>query len=71
MFSDFASKGLLLLYASLAAASSASPLYKDPNADISHRVSDLLGRMTIEEKAAQLLQGTWIELSTDSSVQDG
>lgn len=71
MFSDFASKGLLLLYAGLAVASGASPLYKDPKADINHRVSDLLGRMTIEEKAAQLLQGTGIQLSIDSSVQDG
>jgi beta-glucosidase len=68
MFSDFASKGLLLLYASLAGARGASPLYKDPNASISDRVSDLLGRMTIEDKTAQLLQGTWIESSTDSSV---
>jgi hypothetical protein len=66
MFSDFASKGLLLLYAGLAVANGAPPLYKDPKADINHRVSDLLGRMTIEEKAAQLLQGTGIEFSTDS-----
>lgn len=32
------------------------PVYKDPNAAIDDRVSDLLGRMTIEEKTAQLLQ---------------
>ncbi|KAJ5812247.1 hypothetical protein N7474_008548 [Penicillium riverlandense] len=56
MFSDFLSKGLLLLYASLVAAQSASPLYKDLNASIGDRVSDLLGRMTIEEKVAQLMQ---------------
>lgn len=71
MFSDFASKGLLLLCASLVAAHGGSPLYKDPNARIDDRVSDLLKRMTIEDKAAQLLQGTLIELSIDSSFQDG
>lgn len=30
------------------------PLYKDPNAKIEDRVNDLLGRMTIEEKVAQM-----------------
>ncbi|KAH7367566.1 beta-glucosidase [Plectosphaerella cucumerina] len=33
------------------------PVYKNPNATIDHRVSDLLKRMTIEEKTAQLIQG--------------
>ena len=31
-----------------------APLYKNPNADIEDRVNDLLGRMTIEEKVAQM-----------------
>lgn len=31
-----------------------SPVYKDPTADIEDRVSDLLSRMTVEEKVAQL-----------------
>ena len=31
-----------------------SPLYKNPHADIESRVNDLLPRMTIEEKVAQL-----------------
>lgn len=31
-----------------------TPVYKNPNADIEARVSDLLSRMTIEEKVAQL-----------------
>ncbi|KAF6813850.1 glycosyl hydrolase family 3 [Colletotrichum sojae] len=35
---------------------SSSPIYKDPKASIDDRVSDLLKRMTIEEKTAQLLQ---------------
>ncbi|TFK53290.1 glycoside hydrolase family 3 protein [Heliocybe sulcata] len=33
------------------------PVYKDPNALIEDRVNDLLPRMTIEEKVAQLIQG--------------
>lgn len=36
------------------AASHPMPLYKDPNAKIEDRVNDLLGRMTIEEKVAQM-----------------
>jgi beta-glucosidase len=35
------------------------PLYKDPAQPIDARVQDLLGRMTLEEKAAQL-QGIWL-----------
>ncbi|KAL2865938.1 glycoside hydrolase superfamily [Aspergillus lucknowensis] len=61
------SKGLLLLFASLTAAQGASPLYKDPNASIEDRVSDLLGRMTLEDKAAQLIQGgmsDWMDTET-------
>jgi beta-glucosidase len=71
MFPGFVAKGPLFLFASLAAAQGASPLYKDPNASIDDRVSDLLRRMTIEEKSVQLLQGTLIELPIDSSVYDG
>ena len=29
-------------------------LYKDPSASIAARVADMVGRMTIEEKAAQM-----------------
>jgi hypothetical protein len=36
---------------------SGRPLYKDPNAPIEDRIKDLLPRMTIEEKVAQLIQG--------------
>jgi beta-glucosidase len=38
-----------------AAAPAGQPLYKDPNAPIDARVEDLLSRMTLEEKVAQLL----------------
>lgn len=43
-----------------------SPVYKNPNATIDDRVADLLGRMTIEDKASQLLQGdfsNWINVT--------
>jgi hypothetical protein len=32
--------------------------YKNPNNPVEVRVEDLLGRMTIEDKMAQLMQGT-------------
>jgi beta-glucosidase len=35
------------------------PLYKDASQSIDARVQDLLGRMTLEEKAAQLI-GIWL-----------
>lgn len=56
------SKGLLLLGlgAGLGAAQNGSrPLYKDPNAVVDDRVADLLSRMTIEDKRAQLIQGAF------------
>jgi beta-glucosidase len=37
---------------------SAKPIYKDPNAPIADRVRDLLNRMTVEEKVAQL-ESNW------------
>src|SRR5580704_15536316 len=37
----------------------AKAIYKDPHAAIPDRVSDLLGRMTIEEKVTQLESG-WV-----------
>ena len=33
------------------------PIYKNANEPVEKRVEDLLGRMTIEEKMAQLMQG--------------
>lgn len=41
------------------AAATARPLYKDPTAPIAARVEDLLGRMTLEEKVAQMV-GIWL-----------
>jgi beta-glucosidase len=42
--------------------------YKDASAPVEARVSDLLSRMTIEEKTAQLIQGdisNWINITTN------
>jgi len=33
------------------------PPYKNPNLPTEERVADLLGRMTLEDKVAQLMQG--------------
>lgn len=38
-------------------AFTSTPLYKNPKASIEARVNDLLPRMTLEEKVAQLIQG--------------
>lgn len=37
------------------------PPYKDPNVPVDERVVDLLGRMTIEDKMGQLMQGMYID----------
>ncbi|KAJ5099854.1 hypothetical protein N7532_006855 [Penicillium argentinense] len=54
-------QGLLLLQlfaGSVAGMSSSSkPVYKDASAPVEKRVKDLLSRMTIEDKMAQLMQG--------------
>jgi beta-glucosidase len=42
----------------LGAASSDRPLYRDPSQPVERRVADLLGRMTLEEKVAQMV-GLW------------
>ncbi|KAJ9156912.1 Glycoside hydrolase [Coniochaeta hoffmannii] len=63
----------LLALSSLAAASS-TPLYKNPKASIDDRVNDLLKRMTIEDKASQLLQGdlaNWINTTDGTFNQTG
>jgi beta-glucosidase len=62
-------KSLSLLALSGLAAAASTPVYKNPNAKIDDRVADLLKRMTIEDKASQLLQGdiaNWIN-TTDGT----
>jgi beta-glucosidase len=46
--------GMAALPASGALAAAVRPLYKDPAAPVAARVKDLLGRMTLEEKVAQM-----------------
>jgi beta-glucosidase len=47
----------LALSAATEAAGNKRPKYKDPSVSVAKRVSDLLSRMTVEEKTAQLMQG--------------
>lgn len=53
---------------------STNPLYKDPSQSIDDRVLDLLSRMTIEDKTAQLIQGdisNWINTTTNEFNASG
>jgi beta-glucosidase len=46
-----------------------TPIYKEPNASVDDRVADLLSRMTIADKTAQLIQGdisNWINTTDDA-----
>lgn len=58
MVANLLSHGLLLVevFAALALGNS-TPIYKDASAPVEKRVKDLLGRMTIEDKMSQLIQG--------------
>lgn len=52
----------------------ANATYKNPSASTDDRVSDLLSRMTIEEKTAQLIQGdisNWINTTTNAFNSSG
>lgn len=58
------SHALLLLTLFLAGVearnnSTALPPYKNPHLPVEQRVADLLGRMTLEDKMAQLMQGAY------------
>ncbi|KAJ5482586.1 hypothetical protein N7475_001398 [Penicillium sp. IBT 31633x] len=59
MVANLLSNGLLLvqLFAALALGKPTTPLYKDAKAPVEKRVKDLLGRMTIDDKMSQLIQG--------------
>ncbi|CAD6449030.1 71d9bfad-a2d2-4f77-8dad-85d0e833e469 [Sclerotinia trifoliorum] len=58
----------LLAYTANASYTNSTPLYKDPNASVDDRVSDLLSRMTIQDKTAQLIQG---DISNWRNMTDG
>ncbi|KAL1956222.1 hypothetical protein VTO42DRAFT_7482 [Malbranchea cinnamomea] len=66
---------LLVLQAStLAYGATSDALYKDPTQPIEVRVEDLLSRMTIEDKTAQLMQGdiaNWVDLTTGAFNYSG
>jgi beta-glucosidase len=49
---------VILILASVVLAQEARPLYLDTAQPIEKRVDDLVGRMTLEEKASQLINGT-------------
>lgn len=53
---------------------STNATYRDPNASVDDRVADLLSRMTIEEKTAQLVQGdfsSWINTTSNAFNASG
>ena len=45
---------IIVILVALSCNRSKEPLYKNPDADIDKRVEDLLKRMTLDEKVAQL-----------------
>ena len=47
--------GAVALWSASTARAEEAPLWKDPNACLEARVRDLVSRMTLEEKAAQLM----------------
>ncbi|KAI6091492.1 glycoside hydrolase family 3 protein [Hypoxylon rubiginosum] len=67
----------LASFAAVVLASSSdesTPLYKDSTAPVEDRVADLLSRMTIEDKTAQLVQGdlrNWVNTSSGDLNQTG
>src|ERR1700685_410080 len=50
--------GTFALRSRVARAQQATPAYRDANLPVEQRIADLLSRMTLEEKVAQL-QGAW------------
>ncbi|KAI1871306.1 uncharacterized protein JN550_004751 [Neoarthrinium moseri] len=65
---------LLLASAQAQYSNGSTPLYKNPNAPIEERVEDLLGRMTIEEKTSQLVQGdirNWLNITDGTFNETG
>ncbi|RAH66042.1 putative beta-glucosidase [Aspergillus aculeatinus CBS 121060] len=77
MGASLLTKGLALLHLCVgltAASNGSTPLYKDPHASVDDRVTDLLGRMTIHDKTAQLLQGdlsNWMNTTTGAFNYSG
>lgn len=60
--------------AALCQAADRTPLYKNPKAKLDDRVADLLKRMSVEEKASQLVQGdmrNYLNLTDGSFNESG
>lgn len=66
----FLSASTVALRPAIAARAEARPLYRDPAAPIDLRVHDLLGRMTLGEKVAQMiaLWGTKTEVMSEGAL---
>ncbi|KAJ5586416.1 hypothetical protein N7450_006203 [Penicillium hetheringtonii] len=67
-------KGLLLMQLPALISGAKTPIYKDANAPVEKRVKDLLGRMTIEDKMAQLMQGditNWMNQTSGAFNETG
>ncbi|TVY47708.1 Periplasmic beta-glucosidase [Lachnellula occidentalis] len=65
---------VLLLPAAHAANNSSIPLYKNAHASVEARIADLLPRMTLADKTAQLVQGdisNWINTTTNAFNASG
>ncbi|CRG88670.1 hypothetical protein PISL3812_05704 [Talaromyces islandicus] len=70
----FVTLGLAVCTAASVTGNTAKPKYKDASAPVEERVSDLLSRMTIEEKTAQLIQGdvsNWLNTTTGAFNRSG
>src|ERR1700753_2096947 len=60
--------------APLPGTNASSALYRNPAAPVASRVADLLSRMTIVDKTAQLMQGgmdSWIDVKTGAFNSSG
>jgi beta-glucosidase len=56
-------------YGNSTSNNTAGVLYKNPNAPVEDRIKDLLSRMSVEDKMAQLMQGdisNWMNTTTDA-----
>lgn len=66
----FLSVSTVALSPAIAAKAAARPLYRDPTTPVDLRVRDLLGRMTLDEKVAQMiaLWGTKAEVMSEGTL---
>lgn len=70
----FFAASVVLLRAVFAAENASVPLYKDPSASVEARITDLISRMTLEDKTSQLVQGdisNWINTTTNAFNASG